>query len=104
MGLAEDSISLLFGDAGCASESSSNTRTFSVVGIVDGWPSSLALQSYVFLPAVERDVQKCLAQPPDVRKVAIRTTNSPASTTLVVSFVIYEIERRLLEKVEMERR
>lgn len=100
--LAEDAAVRLFGDAGCAAESSPDTKVMSVIRTVVSRAATMAFQSSAFQTAVKRAVQKFMTKPHVVNDVATRTIDARAFTVPVVKFVKNEIAKRSLEKDEMD--
>lgn len=94
----KDAIMWLFGDAGRATESSSDTEIMSVILIVVSRSVLKAFQLTAFQIAVERAIRNFSAESPVLSDVVSRTIDALAFTVPVAKFVKNEVEKSPLEE------
>lgn len=86
----------LFGDTERVMESNLDFHIVSVVRAVFSQSGGKAIPSSAFQPAVERAVQKCLAEPHVVSEVWTSTIDAKAFAVPLVNVVRSELAKRFL--------
>lgn len=102
-GVVKDSAVRRFGGSGRTTESRPATGFFSVIFTVINGSIAKTFQSSVFQSSVERAVQKCLADSKFTKVIKTRAVDLRTPIVSVVKFVRNVVEKRSVEKAEMDR-